>query len=100
MRAFDPRHIFDWSIPAVKSREFELTKSVWDYRRGGRSVKSEFESGDQASAYRSVVWHKIRKGETLSSIARRYGTSVSNLAKMNKLSVRSTLRVGQRLRVK
>lgn len=98
--AFDPRHIFDWSIPAAKSKEFELTKSVWDYRRGRVSAKSEFESGDQAAAYRSVVWHKIRKGDTLSSIARRYGTTISKVAKMNKLSVRSTLRVGQRLRVK
>lgn len=96
---FDPRTIFDWSVPAVRSREFELTKSVWDYRRG-RGYQSEFESGDQAAAYKSVVWHKIRKGDTLSSIARRYGTTVSNVAKMNKLSVRSTLRVGQRLRVK
>lgn len=97
---FDPRHIFDWSVPAVKAKEFELTKSVWDYRRGGRSFKSEFESGDQAPAYRSAVWHKIRSGETLSSIARKYGTTISNIARMNKLSVRSTLRIGQRLRVR
>ncbi len=97
---FDPRHIFDWSVPAAKSREFELTKSVWDYRRSGRSYKSEFESGDQAPTYKSAVWHKIRSGETLSSIARKYGTTVTAVARMNKLSVRSTLRIGQRLRVR
>lgn len=98
--AFDPRHIYDWSKPAVKSREFELTKSVWDYRRGSRSYKSEFESGDQSPAYRSAVWHKIRSGETLSSIARKYGTTISSIAKLNRLSVRSTLRIGQRLRIR
>lgn len=97
---FDPRHIFDWSVPKVRSREFELTKSVWDYRRGGRSYKSEFEAGDQAAAYSSVVWHKIRKGDTLTSIARKYGTTVNKIARMNNLSVRSVLRVGNRLRVR
>jgi len=98
--AFDPRHIFDWSVPKIKSREFELTKSVWDYRRGGRSHKSEFEAGEQAASYSSVVWHRIRKGDTLSSIARKYGTTVTKIVRLNNMSVKTTLRVGNKLRVR
>lgn len=98
--AFDPRHIFDWSVPKIKSREFELTKSVWDYRRGGRSYKSEFEAGEQAASYSSVVWHRIRKGDTLSSIARKYGTTVTKIVRLNNMSVKTTLRVGNKLRVR
>ncbi len=98
--AFDPRHVFDWENKRVKSPEFELTKSVWDYRRGGRSYKSEFEAGDDTPATSKAVFHKVRSGDTLHAISRRYGTSVANLAKLNRISTRSTLRIGQRVRVR
>lgn len=45
------------------------------------------------------AFHRIRKGETLSSIAHRYGTTAHHLAKMNRMSTRSILRIGKRLRV-
>ena len=41
--------------------------------------------------------HRVRKGETLASIAPKYGLSAQRLAEMNKLSVNSTLRAGRHL---
>ncbi len=41
---------------------------------------------------------KVRSGDTLSHIARRYGTSVSRLCRMNKIRSTSILRIGQRIR--
>jgi membrane-bound lytic murein transglycosylase D len=43
--------------------------------------------------------HAVRPGETLSSIAGRYGMSATTLARLNGLSDPDRLRVGQRLRV-
>ncbi len=43
--------------------------------------------------------HRVRSGETLSTIARRYGTSVSALMRANSLASPNRLRVGQSLRV-
>ena len=43
--------------------------------------------------------HVVRSGETLSSIAARYGTSIASLAKRNKLSDPNLIVVGQKLRV-
>lgn len=43
--------------------------------------------------------HVVRKGQTLSGIAARYGTSVSSLARMNDLSNPDLIVAGQRLRV-
>jgi membrane-bound lytic murein transglycosylase D len=43
--------------------------------------------------------HRVRNGETLSQIARRYGTSVSALVRANGLRSAHRLRLGQRLRV-
>jgi len=41
--------------------------------------------------------HVVRRGETLSEIAGRYGLSVRDLAAANNLSRPDRLRVGQRL---
>jgi membrane-bound lytic murein transglycosylase D len=47
----------------------------------------------------SAAIHKVRRGETLSSIARRHRLTLRSLARANNLSVRSRVRVGQRLRL-
>lgn len=50
-------------------------------------------------AQSTVVYHKVRKGETWSSIAAKYGVSVSNLRRWNGKSRKSTLKVGARLKI-
>jgi len=47
----------------------------------------------------AVGVHRVRSGETLGTIARRYGTSVERLKRLNNLSNPNRLSVGQRLRV-
>ena len=44
--------------------------------------------------------HTVRRGETLSSIARANGTSVKKLCQLNGIGKNSTLREGQKIRVK
>ncbi|CAG4995476.1 hypothetical protein DYBT9275_01647 [Dyadobacter sp. CECT 9275] len=96
---FDPRNIFDWEQKQIRSDHFMLTSEVWNHLRG-KSSKSEFESGDAPASYTRSVLHKVRSGDTLSSIASRYGVSVSSIARRNRISTRSTLRLGQKLRIK
>ena len=43
--------------------------------------------------------HRVRSGESLWSISRRYGMTVPQLARMNNLSAKVTLQPGQRLQV-
>jgi len=42
-------------------------------------------------------YHKVKKGETIPSIAKRYGLSAEELKRMNKLAPKTTLAVGQNL---
>lgn len=43
--------------------------------------------------------HYVRRGETVSVIARRYGTSISAIARANRLGRNYLIRVGQKLRI-
>jgi membrane-bound lytic murein transglycosylase D len=45
------------------------------------------------------VYHRVQRGDALSLIASRYGTSVAELMRWNNLSNRHNIRIGQRLRL-
>lgn len=45
-------------------------------------------------------YHKVKKGETISSISRKYNVPMDDIFKLNKLNKRSVIKVGQSIRVK
>lgn len=47
----------------------------------------------------AVIWHTVQRGETLSSIARRYGTSWQAVAQANGLVNPNQIYVGQKLKI-
>ncbi len=51
------------------------------------------------SAKRYYLVHTVRRGETLSRIARRYGVSTHDLADVNKISIRSKIYPGVELKI-
>ncbi|MDR1097210.1 MAG: peptidoglycan DD-metalloendopeptidase family protein [Tannerella sp.] len=46
----------------------------------------------------AIAVHRVKQGETLGLIARRYGTSVAELCRLNGISQTSTLSIGQSIR--
>ncbi|MBR1789545.1 MAG: peptidoglycan DD-metalloendopeptidase family protein [Bacteroidaceae bacterium] len=68
---------------AEESRQFQQQKMA------ERGVKRHAKGRNSAKVY------KVRKGDTLSSIARRHGTTIDRLCKLNHISRTSTLRLGQ-----
>ncbi|MCZ6791523.1 MAG: LysM peptidoglycan-binding domain-containing protein, partial [Candidatus Dadabacteria bacterium] len=52
----------------------------------------------QIARYSGTYRHKVRRGDTLGKIARKYGSSVSKIKRANGLKS-STIRVGQRLKI-
>jgi hypothetical protein len=82
--AIDPHKIYDFKNNTLASQTFHLTPSHFDYIRTARQV----------------VYHRIKSGETLGAISRKYNVSINTLCSLNKISTRSILRVGQRLRIR
>lgn len=56
-----------------------------------------FVGGKAQATTTSGKIHIIKKGDTLSAIAKRYGTSVSKLCQNNSISAKSILRLGQKI---
>jgi len=64
-----------------------------------RSYNQKAERSDEGAVKKKIVRHRVGRGETLVSIARKYGTTVSRLTDLNDLGRRSKIRPGQRLKV-
>jgi murein DD-endopeptidase MepM/ murein hydrolase activator NlpD len=82
----DPQLVFDVQQGELKARTIDLHKGIF----------AQIEKARASTAQKR--FHTVRRGDTLSAIARGHGTTVSRLCKLNRISTRSTLRVGQRIR--
>lgn len=92
-QAFDPERIFDFEKGTIRDTVFILKKKYLNvYSRNGT------DGGSKASVSRTV--YTVRKGDTLGSIARRYGTTINRICQLNRISRNKTLRIGQKLIVK
>ena len=69
----------------------------------GQKMKISGSSADKKSSKRGetakVKYHKVRKGDTLSSIADRYGVSVADLKEWNDIGRKKSIQPGQKLKV-
>jgi LysM repeat protein len=62
----------------------------------GQRLKLPGGSGNDAAQQQNII-HVVRRGETLSGIARRYGVSVAQISQLNNIKRDALIRVGQRL---
>ena len=85
----NPALMFDFEKQDVTGDFYTYRKGVYQEvdRKTGKIVESA-----------EPLYHKVRKGESLSVIARKCGVSVNTLYRLNKLNSRSVLRIGQRIR--
>lgn len=87
--AINPVSIYDFGKNTLISPVFTLTPEHFAYF-GSRKT----------AVVRKVMYHTVRSGDNLGKIARRYGVSVSYLCKINRISSRTILRAGRKLRIK
>lgn len=88
----------DYSIDAsdFNSAYNGLSSPSWN----GIKYTSHVTSSDAPAQKSNASYHKVRNGETLSSIARKHHTSVKKLCRLNGIKQSSILRIGQKLRVR
>ncbi|UBM58901.1 peptidoglycan DD-metalloendopeptidase family protein [Marinilongibacter aquaticus] len=120
---FDAENIFKFTrdTTTIKMQEFLMTSKLYDYLRG-KSPRVDVTEVDPSISPAEILngsedlegdldeempeeviqkaWYRVRPGDNLTKIARSYGTSVTELCNLNKISSYKKLSVGMRLRVK
>ncbi len=63
------------------------------------AVRTNFKSSPSVAQRGQAVVHRVRRGDTLSNIARRYNVLVHQLTKWNFIGANDVLRLGQKLKI-
>lgn len=100
-QAFDPREIIDPASRGLVNASFTLLPKHFDHIGVAPEVLAA-RTGTSPAAKSSAKskYYTVKKGDTLYAIARKNGTSINAICKLNRIKQTSTLRLGQRLRVK
>ena len=103
--AINPMAIFDFANNVTHTDTYTFTKTTYmdarDYSPGAAAYASAARSSSQKrNGGSSALYYTIRRGDTLSRIASRHGTSVRSLCRLNGLSTSSKLSIGKKIRLR
>lgn len=109
-KPINPNFIIDFQNKVCHRDEYLVTNSSYRKTNNRSSVLSA--SASSSGNYKAptnknnnkyvsgnVKYHRIKNGDTLGTIARRYGVSVKKLCSLNNITSKTTLRVGKSIRV-
>ena len=104
-QSFDPERLIDFNNGTLSRETFLLKKSFFSiYSNAGQDFDDEIANEEQdkkeAAEKAAMKYHRIKSGDTLGAIARRYGTTVNNICRMNNIKSTTVLRIGRSLRVR
>lgn len=93
-QTFDPSRLIDFETGSLRDSVITLHKHYY-------SIYSHYGQTDEESkAAAGRIVHKVKSGDTLGGIAGKYGTTVSNICKLNGISSKKILRIGEMLIVR
>lgn len=89
-QAINPALLFDFEKQDIVADSYLFQKGKNRYRNSNSKVP--------ASTGGDIQYYKVKKGDSLARISKKTGTSVDALCKLNRITRRTTLRIGQVLR--
>ena len=108
-RAIDLRRVAEWAgttVDEIQSLNPELRRWTTPVKYPDYEVKVPVGTADKLSAkladaapadFTALKWYTAKRGETLLTVARKFGVSRGDVAEANNLSIKSRLRPGQEL---
>ncbi len=90
-KAIDPNRVISFNERKLYSNNISIDKSYFDHLDAAKKARL---------VRKNSRYHSVRRGDTLSHIAYRYGTTVARLCKLNHISRNTPLRAGRKIRVR
>jgi murein DD-endopeptidase MepM/ murein hydrolase activator NlpD len=94
----DPENIYDFPDYKLKKEDFEITSSLFNYYNSALRYKKS--AHGRVSAGRQSAYYKVRSGDTISEIARKYGVTQAQIMRLNRITGKTTLKLGRSLRIR
>ncbi|MCX8080770.1 MAG: M23 family metallopeptidase [Bacteroidia bacterium] len=106
-KAIDAEDIVDFDKGKLKSNILVVHKSDFENKYDLRALRSRHRKDVGMHGYiqqhhsspESVKFHKIRKGDTLGKLAKKYRTSIKEICRKNKISPKTILKEGRILKI-
>ena len=92
--AINPALMFDFPNQDVVADTYTFNRNSRYERKGATAVAASNDVADD----NVIKYHKVRRGDTLSKIAKQRGVAIADLRKMNGLTKKSRLKPGQIIR--
>ena len=90
----NPEKFFDFELGEAKVSSYLMVKEIafhW-------AIPYRNKSQETSTSVAKKKFHKVRNGETLTRISKRYGVSINQLCRLNGINKKRSLRVGQTIR--
>ncbi|MBE6199277.1 MAG: LysM peptidoglycan-binding domain-containing protein [Rikenellaceae bacterium] len=102
---FDPERLIDFTTGTLRRETFLLKRTYFSpYSRFTQDFDEEIQSDEEdkkiAKEAAAIKYHIVKRGDTLGRIAINNHTTVTKLCQLNGIKKTSTLRIGQRIRVR
>ncbi|MEI6765239.1 MAG: M23 family metallopeptidase [Bacteroidota bacterium] len=94
----NPRKVVDFEKFKLLSDTLLITKQTFESPL--KSIKGGKGTTTTQNYKGGGTYYTVKSGDTLGHIAAKYGTSVSTLCKLNGLTSKSILRIGQRIKIR
>lgn len=101
--AINPAAIFDFENQTTHTDTYTFDKKTYTKARNfapAKTLAKEENSNPYKQAGDEAETYTVKKGDTLSSIARKHGLSSTSLRKINELQASDVIKVGQVLKLK
>lgn len=104
-QSFDPERLIDFTTGDLRRETFLLKRTYFSpYSRFTQDFDEEIQSDEEdkkiAAEAAAIKYHIVKSGDTLGRIAINNHTTVTKLCQLNGIKKTSTLRIGQRIRVR
>ncbi|MFC5270090.1 peptidoglycan DD-metalloendopeptidase family protein [Adhaeribacter terreus] len=95
----DPERLYDFPDYKLISKDFTITSALFNYYNSALKYKKGGSRSGATSA-RRAAYHKVRSGDTISEIARKYGVSQAQIMRLNRITGKTVLKLGRSLRIR
>ena len=97
--AINPEKVIDFANFQLKDETLYLTREY--FKNGGKTTSPQrsLASSSSSKASKGGKYYTVRKGDTLGAIAKRHGTTVKKLTRLNNIKG-TKIRAGQKIRVR